>query len=69
MSEFDDSFTVSEGNFVMSHLENRTATRFKFCIRHAFMAIMTSEKFHFNLLMVTLIFGIWAFDPPGPAND
>ena len=28
------------------------------------MAIMTHAKFHFNWLMVTLIFGIWASEPP-----
>ena len=29
----------------------------------AFMIIMTHAKFQFNRLMLTLIFGIWAFDP------
>ena len=28
------------------------------------MAIMTHIKFHFNWLMLTLIFGIWASEPP-----
>ena len=28
------------------------------------MAIMTHTKFHFNWLMLTLIFGIWASEPP-----
>ena len=28
------------------------------------MATMTHAKFHFNWLMVTLIFGIWASEPP-----
>ena len=28
------------------------------------MAIMTYAKFHFNWLMLTLIFGIWASEPP-----
>ena len=28
------------------------------------MAIMTHAKFHFNWLMLTLIFGIWASEPP-----
>ena len=28
------------------------------------MAIMTHAKFHFNRLMLTLIFGIWASEPP-----
>ena len=32
------------------------------------MAIMTHAKFHFNWLMLTLIFGIWAFEPPGPGE-
>ena len=27
------------------------------------MAIMTHAKFHFNRLMLTLIFGIWASEP------
>ena len=30
------------------------------------MAIMTHAKFHFNRLMLTLIFGIWASEPPTP---
>ena len=40
--------------------KTRRATRLKFCIRNASMAIMTHAKFHFNRLMLTLIFGIWA---------
>ena len=28
------------------------------------MAIMTHAKLHFNWLMLTLIFGIWASEPP-----
>ena len=28
------------------------------------MAIMTPAKFHFNWLMLTSIFGIWASEPP-----
>ena len=28
------------------------------------MAIMTHAKFHFNWLMLTLIFGTWASEPP-----
>ena len=28
------------------------------------MAIMIHAKFHFNWLMLTLIFGIWASEPP-----
>ena len=28
------------------------------------MAIMTHAKFHFNWLMLTSIFGIWASEPP-----
>ena len=35
--------------------------KLKFCIRHAFMAIMTHAKFYFNPLSITLIFGIRAF--------
>ena len=31
------------------------------------MAIMTYTKFHSNRLMLTLIFGIWASDPPPQA--
>ena len=38
----------------------------KFCIRNAFMAIMTHAKFHFNWLMLTLIFSIWVSEPPPP---
>ena len=43
--------------------KTRRAIRLKFCIRNAFMAIMTYTKFHFNWLMLTLIFGIWASEP------
>ena len=33
------------------------------------MAIMTHATFHFNWLMLTLIFGIWASEPPpGPGE-
>ena len=33
------------------------------------MAIMTHAKFHFNWSMLTLIFGIWASEPPpGPGE-
>ena len=32
------------------------------------MAIMTFAKFYFNRLMLTLIFGIWASEPPGPGE-
>ena len=32
------------------------------------MAIMTHAKFHFNWLMLTLIFAIWASEPPGPGE-
>ena len=33
------------------------------------MAIMTPAKFHFNWLMLTLLFGIWASEPPpGPGE-
>ena len=28
------------------------------------MALMTHAKFHFNWLMLTSIFGIWASEPP-----
>ena len=28
------------------------------------MTVMTHAKFHFNWLMLTLIFGIWASEPP-----
>ena len=33
------------------------------------MDIMTQAKFHFNRLMLTLIFGVWASEPPpGPGE-
>ena len=32
------------------------------------MAIITDAKFHFNQLMLTLIFGIWASETPGPGK-
>ena len=35
--------------------KTRKTTRPKFCIRHAFMAIVTRAKFHFNRLMVKSI--------------
>ena len=41
----------------------RKATRLKFCIRHAFMDIITHAKFHLSWLMVVLIFGIWVSEP------
>ena len=46
--------------------KNREATGLKFFVRHAFIAIMTQEKFHFNRLMVTLIFGNRASELPPP---
>ena len=46
--------------------KTRRATRLKFCTRNAFMAIMTDAKFHFSWLMLTLIFGIQASEPPPP---
>ena len=33
------------------------------------MAIMTHAKFHFNRLMLTIIFGIWASESPPPGPD
>ena len=33
------------------------------------MAIMTHVKFHFNRLMLTLIFGIWASEPPPETGE
>ena len=44
-----------------SRLQNKKATKLKFFIRHAFVPIFTQAKFHFNRLMVTLIFGIRAW--------
>ena len=38
--------------------KTRRATILKFCIRNAFMGIMTHAKFHFNQFMLTLILGI-----------
>ena len=32
------------------------------------MAVMTHAKFHFNWFMLTLSFGIWASEPPGPGE-
>ena len=40
------------------------AISLKFCIRNAFIDIITHIKFDFNRLMLTLIFAIWAFKPP-----
>ena len=47
----------------MSYLQKQ-----KFCISHAFVAIMTDAKFQFNQLMLTLIFGIRASEPPPPPS-
>ena len=47
--------------------KTRKVTRLKFCIKNAFMAIlMIHAKFHFNRLMLTLLFGIWASEHPPP---
>ena len=46
--------------------KKRKANRLKFCIRHAFMVLMTQAKFHFNRMRVTLVFGIWASEAPSP---
>ena len=55
--------------FLWRHIsKTRRAIGLKFCIRNAFMAIITHAKFHFNRLMLTLIFGIWASEPPRPAE-
>ena len=38
-------------------------------MRNAFIDIMAHAKFYFNRLMLTLIFGIWASEPPpGPGE-
>ena len=51
--------------------KNRKATTVKFCIRHAFMVIMTHANSHFKRLMITLIFGIWTCEltPPRPGEQ
>ena len=64
IAEFDDSFSSSEGNFVTSISKTRKATTIKFCIRNAFMVIMTHAKFQFNRLMLILSFGIRTSEPP-----
>ena len=47
--------------------KTRRAISLKFCMRNcAFMDIMTHAEFHFNRLMLTLISGIWASEPPPP---
>ena len=51
-----------------SYLQNRKPTGLKFCIRHAFMAIMTHAKFCLNRLTLTLIFVIRASEPPPRAR-
>ena len=48
----------------MTYISNtRRAVGLKFCIRNAFMFVMTHAKFDFNRLILTLIFGIWASEP------
>ena len=57
--KYPDSMTCSllEREILWHHIsKTREATGLKFCTSHAFMAIMTHKKFHFNLLMITLIF-------------
>ena len=44
--------------------KTKRAISHKFRIRNAFMGIMTRAKFHFNRLMLTLIFGVWASELP-----
>ena len=44
--------------------KTKRAISLKFCIRNAFMDIMTHAKFYFNRLMLTLIFVIRASEPP-----
>ena len=52
-----------------SYLQTKRAINLKFCIRNAFIDIMTHAKFNFNQLMLTLIFGIRASEPPlGPGE-
>ena len=47
----------------------RRAISLKFCIKNAFIAIMTHAKFHCNWLTSTLIFGIGASEFPfGPGK-
>ena len=49
--------------------KTKRAISLKFCIRNAFMDIMTHTKFYFNRLMLTLIFSIRASEPPpGPGE-
>ena len=43
--------------------KTRRATRLKFCIRNAFIIVLTHAEFHVNRLMLTLIFGIRASEP------
>ena len=47
--------------------KSRRAIGLKFCTRSTFKDIMTHAKFHFNRLMLTLIFGIRASEPSPPA--
>ena len=44
--------------------KTKRAINLKFCIRNAFIDIMTLAKFNFNQLMLTLIFSIRASEPP-----
>ena len=46
-----------------SYLQNWKSYQ-PFCMRNAFMNIMTHAKFHFNRLMLALIFGIRVSKPP-----
>ena len=50
-------------------IKTKRAINLKFCIRNAFIDIMTHAKFNFNQLMLTLISGIRASEPPpGPGE-
>ena len=49
--------------------KTKKAINLKFCIRNAFIDIMTHAKFNFNQLMLTLIFGIRASEPPPGSGE
>ena len=58
------SLLLRELDFVTSYLENWKSYQPQICIENAFIAITTHAKFQFNRLMLTLIFGIRASEPP-----
>ena len=64
-----DDFSLLPRKIWWLHISKpRRAISLKFCIRNAFIGILTDAKFLFNRLMLTLTFGIRASAPPPPPS-